>query len=73
MAWVAVGVLGATGGFFLFRVVGQCGTAMTELLENLQRPDREELVIDRLVVVQEDEGLSCQDEQSLVRRAEGAA
>ena len=72
-AWAAAGMLAATGGFFLFRVVGQCGTAMTELLEKLQRPDREELVIDQLVVVQADEGLSRRDEQSLVRRAGGAA
>jgi hypothetical protein len=71
-AWVAVVVLGAVGGFFLFRVVGQCGTAMTELVKKLQRPDSEELVVGQLVVLQAGEGPSREDEQSLLRRAGGA-
>jgi hypothetical protein len=53
-AWVASGALGAVAGFFLFRVIRQCGTAMTELLDKLQRPDLEELMMadrEELVVV----------------------
>jgi hypothetical protein len=71
-AWVAVVVLGAVGGFFLFRVGGQCGTAMTELVKKLQRPDPEDLVVGQLVVLQAGEGPSREDEQSLLRRAGGA-
>ncbi len=44
-AWIAAGVLGAIGGYFLFRVVGQCGSAMTELLDKLHRLDRDEIML----------------------------
>ncbi|MGH7544338.1 MAG: glycosyltransferase [Gemmatimonadota bacterium] len=46
-AWIAAGVLSSIGGYFLFRVIRQCGTAMTEALVELERPDREELMLAR--------------------------
>ncbi|MGH7589228.1 MAG: glycosyltransferase [Gemmatimonadota bacterium] len=66
-AWFAATALSGAAAFLLFRVVRQCGTATGELLDTLERPERDELLL-----VETAEDSEPRPEQA-ARRAGGVA